>query len=40
MRVVSFVHDPLTYGKMQTLNQFWENVPKLIVIKTGGAINP
>ena len=39
-RVVSHVHDPLICAKLATLEKFWTQITKLVVIKRGEALNP
>ena len=39
-RVVSHVDDPLISAKPTTLEKFWMQITKLVVIKRGGALNP
>ena len=39
-RVVSHVDDPLIYAKPATLEKFWTQITKLVVIKRGEALNP
>ena len=39
-RVVSHVDDPLICAKPATLDKFWMQITKLVVIKRGEAINP
>ena len=39
-RVVSHVDDPLTCAKPATLENFWTQITKLVVIKRGEALNP
>ena len=40
MRVVSHVDDPLICAKPATLEKFWSQITKLVVIKRGEALNP
>ena len=39
-RVVSHVDDPLICAKPATLETFWMQITKLVVIKRGEALNP
>ena len=39
-RVVSHVDDPLICAKPSTLEQFWMQITRLVVIKRGEALNP
>ena len=39
-RVVSHVVDPLICAKPGTLEKFWMQITKLVVIKRGEALNP
>ena len=39
-RVVSHAHDPLICAKPATLEKFWTQITKLVVIKRGEALNP
>ena len=39
-RVVSHVDDPLICAKPATLEKFWMQIAKLVVIKRGEALNP
>ena len=39
-RVVSHVDDPLSCAKPATLEKFWMQITKLVVIKRGEALNP
>ena len=39
-RVVSHVADPLICAKPATLEQFWTQITKLVVIKRGEPLNP
>ena len=40
MRVVSHVDDPLMCAKPATLEKFWMQITKLVVIKRGEALKP
>ena len=39
-RVVSHVDDPLICAKLATLEKFWAQITRLVVIKRGEALNP
>ena len=39
-RVISHVDDPLICAKPATLEKFWSQITKLVVIKRGEALNP
>ena len=39
-RVVSHVDDPLICAKPATLEKFWIQITKLVVVKRGEALNP
>ena len=39
-RVVSHVDDPLICAKPATLDKFWMQITKLVVVKRGDALNP